>query len=212
MKPVFTALLEHPNIISIHDIGLNDDGKPYFTMDLKTGDSLEDILKNLYSGNQKYLQFYTLEELLLIFLKIYDAVAYAHSKNILHLDLKPANIQVGDFGEVLVCDWGLGKIQSQNDTENFEELLLDAGVLNAVTSQNDVVGTPGFMAPEQVIKDGDISPLTDIYALGCILYSIITYQRPLNGETEDILKKTKPVIFLSHNLSLLEPFQKVYRL
>jgi serine/threonine protein kinase len=186
-----TALLEHPNIISIHDIGLNDNGKPYFTMDLKTGDSLEDILKNLHSGNQKYLQFYTQEELLLIFLKICDAVAYAHSKNILHLDLKPANIQVGDYGEVLVCDWGLGKIQSQNDTENFEELLLDAGILNGITSQGDIVGTPGFMAPEQVIKDGDTDALTDIYALGCLLYSLETYQRPLNGEVSEVLEKTK---------------------
>ena len=186
-----TALLDHPNIISIHDIGLNEEGLPYFTMDLKTGDTLESIFKELLAGNEKYKNIYSLNTLLVIFSKICDAVSYAHSKNVIHLDLKPSNIQVGDFGEVLVCDWGLGKILSNAETEDIEELLLDADLLNHVTSKNKVVGTPGYMAPEQVDKNGVHDQVTDIYSLSCILFSIVTYQRPLNGEVKEILKKTE---------------------
>jgi len=186
-----TALLEHPNIISIHDIGLNEEGLPYFTMDLKTGDTLESIFRELLAGNEKYKNTYSLNSLLIIFSKICDAVSYAHSKNVIHLDLKPSNIQVGDYGEVLVCDWGLGKIINNPETEDIEELLLDADLLNHVASKNKVLGTPGYMAPEQVDKNGVHDQLTDIYSLGCILYSILTHQRPLNGETASILEKTK---------------------
>lgn len=185
-----TALLEHPNIISIHDIGLNEGNKPYFTMDLKTGDTLEDILRELKAGNIKYIQQYTLHSLLAIFIKICDAVAYAHSRNVIHLDLKPANIQVGNYGEVLVCDWGLGKIIGDYDTEDLEELLLDKDLLNNMTFNGEIKGTPGFMAPEQVEPDGEKDKITDIYSLGCILYSLLTYQKPLSGNLEDILKRT----------------------
>lgn len=185
-----TAILDHPNIISIHDIGVNNAGLPYFTMDLKTEDSLEEILRQLSSGNEKYLKTYSLNHLLSIFSKICDAVSYAHSKNIIHLDLKPANIQVGNFGEVLVCDWGLAKFTNQPDTENIDELLLNHDLLKHVTHSNKVVGTPGYMAPEQIQKKGVHDQITDIYALGCILYSILTYKRPLSGETEQMLKDT----------------------
>ena len=185
-----TALLEHPNIISIHDIGLSSENKPYFTMDLKTGDTLEDILRELNAGNSKYTQQYSLHNLLAIFIKICDAIAYAHSRNVIHLDLKPANIQVGNYGEVLVCDWGLGKIIGDYDTEDLEELLLDKDLLNNMTFNGEIKGTPGYMAPEQIKEDGEKDKTTDIYSLGCILYSILTYKRPLDGKLEDILKKT----------------------
>ena len=185
-----TALLEHPNIISIHDIGLNEDKRPYFTMDLKMGDTLEDILKELHAGNEKYILQYPLHTLLSIFIKICDAMAYAHSRDVIHLDLKPANIQVGNYGEVLVCDWGLGKIIGNYDTEDLEELLLDKDLLNNMTFNGQIKGTPGYMAPEQIEEDGEKDIRTDIYSLGCILYSLVTYKRPFNGTVEEILKKT----------------------
>ena len=185
-----TALLEHPNIISIHDIGLNPDGSPYFTMDLKNGDTFEDILKELHAGNENYLQQYPLQNLLSIFIKICDAMAYAHSRDVIHLDLKPANIQIGNYGEVLVCDWGLGKIIGNYDTEDLEELLLDRDLLNNMTFNGQIKGTPGYMAPEQIEEDGEKDMITDIYSLGCILYSLVTFKRPFNGEVEDILRKT----------------------
>ncbi|EDM24654.1 probable serine/threonine-protein kinase pknB, partial [Lentisphaera araneosa HTCC2155] len=151
-----TALLEHPNIISIHDVGLNDLGQPYFTMDLKEGDSLGEIFKNLNTKDEEYLETYSLHELLMIFVKICEAISYAHSKNIIHLDLKPDNIQVGHFGEVLVCDWGLGKILNNTEIVGVEETLLEVDLLNHISSKNKVVGTPGYMSPEQINLNGDI--------------------------------------------------------
>ena len=185
-----TALLDHPNIISIHDIGLNSNGRPFFTMDLKNGDTLEDILRQLNAGNETYEKRFPLEVLLGIFTKICDAMAYAHSQNIIHQDLKPANIQVGVYGEVLVCDWGLGKILDNYDTQDLEELLLDKDLLNHMTFNGQIKGTPGFMAPEQIKKDAEKGSYTDIYALGAILYSMLTLHRPLDGEVDDILENT----------------------
>ncbi|MCM8531603.1 MAG: serine/threonine protein kinase [Lentisphaeraceae bacterium] len=186
-----TALLEHPNIISIHDIGVSESGNPYFTMDLKVGDTLAFILEKLKAGYSDYSQKYPLDELLNIFLKVCDAVAYAHSRDVIHLDLKPENIQVGKYGEVLVCDWGLGKIVG-SDEDSFDSLLINKDLLNNMTMSGHIKGTPGFMAPEQTDENGDKSKLTDIFSLGCILYSILTYDAPFLGSTtEEIIGKTR---------------------
>lgn len=186
-----TALLEHPNIISIHDIGVNEDARPFFTMDLKEGNSLQDILRRLKQQDQHYVNSYPLHELLSIFLKVCDAVSFAHSRGIIHLDLKPANIQVGRFGEVLVCDWGLGKILNQHETQDFEEILLNTDLLNHVTQRNSVMGTPGYMAPEQTEKGHSLDDSSDIFALGCILYSLLCLKAPFSGSTEEVLEKTR---------------------
>ena len=109
-----TAQLEHPNIISVYDVGMEQSGAPYFTMELKTGDSLSSALKKEYDLNS----------MLNVFIKICDAIAYAHSRKIIHLDLKPDNVQLGKFGEVMVCDWGLSKVidSEDPDTEELEKL------------------------------------------------------------------------------------------
>jgi serine/threonine protein kinase len=109
-----TASLEHPNIVPVHDLGLTPEGEPFFTMKLLSGENLQQILKGLRQQDKIYIENYPLEVLLEIFIKVCDAMAYAHSKNILHLDLKPANIQVDDYGQVLVCDWGLAKRSTCN--------------------------------------------------------------------------------------------------
>jgi serine/threonine protein kinase len=172
-----TARLDHPNIIKIHDIGLTDDQKPYFTMDLKSGKSLKKTLETKQDG---------LRELLIVFMKICDAVSYAHSKGVLHLDLKPDNIQIGKFGEVIVCDWGLGKII---DEKNFSDEEISSDVLNGMTLHGTIKGTPGFMAPEQV-NDQAKDYRTDLYSLGAILYNILTGKKPFNGTVDEILKQT----------------------
>ncbi|MGB0643946.1 MAG: protein kinase domain-containing protein, partial [Akkermansiaceae bacterium] len=113
-----TALLDHPNIISVHDVGIDKGGKPYFTMDLKAGDGLDVVLqKALADGGCP------LSDRLEIFLKVCDAITYAHSRDVIHLDLKPANIQVGHYGEVLVCDWGLGRLIGGTDEVDDDVLL-----------------------------------------------------------------------------------------
>lgn len=177
-----TSQLDHPNIITIHDVGINDAGKPYFTMDLKVGDDFKKVITT-----QNGLP---LEELLELFLKVCDAVSYAHSKHILHLDLKPNNIQIGQYGEVLVCDWGLGRLLVQDETVDLEQELVNSELLAAELHRKRVVkGTPGFMAPEQV-SGADLTKQTDIYELGSILYSILTREIPIEGSLETVLKNT----------------------
>jgi serine/threonine-protein kinase len=182
-----TAKLEHPNIITIHDIGLGKDDKPFFTMELKVGQHLGEVIQHLEpSGSETGPR----TDLLQIFTKVCDAMDYAHSKGVLHLDLKPSNIQVGAHGEVVVCDWGLGKINDQGDAAEDADLRLDADLLNDLSRDGKVKGTPGYMAPEQVAGEGKLDQKTDVYALGCILYTILTGAPPFDGELEDILHKT----------------------
>jgi serine/threonine-protein kinase len=176
-----TALLEHPNIISVHDVGVDKEGQPYFTMDLKVGDGLDVVLqKALADGGCP------LSDRLDVFLKVCDAITYAHSRDVIHLDLKPANIQVGHYGEVLVCDWGLAKLIGGTD-EIDDDVLLNPDLLNGMTVYGQVKGTPGYMAPEQIRGD-DRDKRTDIYALGALLYAVLTCRPPLAGDTDTMLQ------------------------
>jgi hypothetical protein len=160
-----TASMEHPNIISVYDIGLKDQHEPYFTMELKVGDSLADLMKK---------DQVSLNGLLENFVKICDAISYAHSCGNLHLDIKPDNIQVGTFGEVQVCDWGLGS--------HIDEM---------AKSENGLIkGTPGYMSPEQGKPGSTIDKQTDIYALGALLYSILTGKTPVAGGVNTVISKT----------------------
>jgi serine/threonine protein kinase len=172
-----TARLDHPNIIKIHDIGLNEENAPYFTMDLKSGSTLAVALQESLS----------LHELLVVFLKICDAISYAHSQGVIHLDLKPDNIQIGEYGEVLVCDWGLGKII--DDNKFSDDNTTGSYVLNDVTLHGHIKGTPGFMAPEQ-IEGNPKTATTDIFSLGALLYNILSKQKPYSGSVDEILKHT----------------------
>ena len=176
-----TALLEHPNIISVHDVGVDKEGKPYFTMDLKVGDGLDVVLRKALADGEG-----PLSDRLDVFLKVCDAITYAHSRDVIHLDLKPANIQVGRYGEVLVCDWGLAKLIGGTD-EIDDEVLLNPDLLNGMTLYGQVKGTPGYMAPEQIRGD-ERDKRTDIYALGALLYAVLTCRPPLAGDADTMLQ------------------------
>ena len=185
-----TAALEHPNIIPVYDIGVDEKEGPYFIMKLVGGQNLAEVLKKLAANESE--KEYSLRDLMIIYLKVCDAVAYAHSKGIVHLDLKPENIQVGDYGEVLVCDWGLAKVLEQTDDVNDFGADLDPDIYNEVTLDGYIKGTPGYMAPEQVNADlGPKNQRTDIYALGGILYSLLCYKAPFESDTlQKVLAET----------------------
>ena len=186
-----TAKLNHPNIIPVYNIGLNEEQLPFFTMELKNGDSLNEIIQNLKGNIKGYQNKYDLRPLLEIFIKVCDAIDFAHSKKVLHLDIKPDNIQVGSFGEVIVCDWGLSKIfDKQTDTQDINQQLLNPDKLNTSTLHGQIKGSPGFMAPEQISGDSKSSQ-TDIFSLGCLLYSLLTYEAPFKGKNlEEVLENT----------------------
>lgn len=177
-----TANLQHPNIIPIYDIALDENGNPYFTMKALKGETLDEIIKQLRTENTDYTKRYTPTRLLSIFLKVCNAIDYAHTKGVIHLDLKPSNINVGDFGDVHVLDWGLSTLMihlNEHSTKRRE-------------FKNVVGGTPGYMSPEQAQgTPSDIVFQTDIYMLGAMLYEILTHQCPIIGKTvKDVLQKT----------------------
>ncbi|MEN9360302.1 MAG: hypothetical protein RL095_1837 [Verrucomicrobiota bacterium] len=175
-----TASLEHPSIMPVYDIG-DEGGEPYFTMKLIRGRTLGELIELRQKTLPRGMPGPSLEELLGHFLKVCDAMACAHSHGVLHLDIKPENIQVGEFGEVLLCDWGLAR--RRGDAAEAEECL--AGSLPraaGLTLHGRVFGTPGFMGPEQASDSRlNLSPAADIYSLGAVLYNLLSGQRPCSG-------------------------------
>ena len=182
-----TAQLEHPNIVPVHELDRSADGTIYFTMKLVKGRSLADIRRDLKNppGGSGASGTVTLGELLQIFLKVCDGVAFAHSRGVVHRDLKPSNIMVGDFGEVLVMDWGLAKIVGREDIRAGD--LVTSSRLGsdiAHTMAGSAIGTPAYMSPEQANGELDkIDHRSDIYSLGAILYEMLTLERPVEGDT-----------------------------
>jgi serine/threonine protein kinase/Leucine-rich repeat (LRR) protein len=190
--------LEHPNIVPIHDLDLDDQGQPFYTMKLVKGTTLHQVIEGIKSGQPEVISQYPLSSLLTVFQKICDAVSFAHSKGVVHRDLKPANIMLGGFGEVLVLDWGLAKLISQppdtTSEENRKDPIGDPQVaLPAATLEGQILGTPSFMSPEQAEGRVDaIDVRTDVFALGGILYNILTLRPPVSGATaQDAIEKIK---------------------
>ena len=156
------AALEHPGIVSIHDAGKLADGRPFYVMRLVRGQRLDEHVRTERLG-----------ERLRRFLAICDAVSFAHSKGVIHRDLKPANVMVGEFGEVLVLDWGVAKRPLESGSESGSESHSDPDSDPRFTDDGIAVGTPGFMAPEQVAAAGTVDLRADVYALGAILRTLI---------------------------------------
>ena len=183
-----TASLQHPNIVPVYEIGLDDQDQAYFTMELLKGQSLADVIKDSAKSD---IQKYDINHWLDLFARICDAMEYAHSRGVIHLDLKPENIQLGEYGEVLVFDWGLARILTEDDLE-INEGELDPNELNDVTLAGKVKGTPGYMAPEQIQLSGSKDVRSDIYSLGSLLYVCLTGQIPVEGNTvEEVLDNTQ---------------------
>lgn len=186
--------LEHPNIVPIHELGVDDAGRPFYSMKLVKGRTLQAILNDLRDAEPETLRTYPLSALLGIFLKMCDALAFAHSQGIIHRDLKPENIMVGAFGEVLVMDWGLAKIVHGND----EEPITSADTASEPSSfsgtlAGSVMGTPQYMSPEQALGQiAELDERSDIFSLGGILYAIMTLRPPVDGTTlHEVLEKVR---------------------
>lgn len=183
-----TGQLEHPNIVPVYDIGIDANDQPFYTMKLVRGLNLRDVIEDIRAGKSDTIQQFPRSRLLAIFQKVCDAVAFAHSKGVLHRDLKPENIMIGDFGEVLVMDWGLALRMESPATPGPAHL--DAGLPHEPAP---VVGTPQFMAPEQAAGSAArLDPRADIFSLGGVLYYMLTRQPPFPGATpEESLRKIR---------------------
>ncbi len=185
-----TGQLQHPNIVPVYALGLDDQEQPYYTMKFVKGQTLEQVLDRLAEGDSEAVSEYPLHRLLTIFQKICDAVAYAHARGVIHRDLKPANVMMGDYGEVLVMDWGLAKVKGADDSETIDRpsekvqsVRSDAADTHR-TVHGAVIGTPNYMAPEQGLgKSAAIDERTDIFALGGLLFQILSLRPPRSGKT-----------------------------
>jgi eukaryotic-like serine/threonine-protein kinase len=158
--------LEHPAVVPVHDLGTDQGGKPFFVMKRLSGTVMSETLKLADPGDQA-----TRRRLLRAFVDVCLAIEFAHSKGIIHRDLKPSNIVLGDFGEVYVLDWGIARTVRDQEVAprpSQKDLELSTGETRAGT----VLGTPAYMAPEQLLGDR-AGPAADIYALGCILFEIV---------------------------------------
>lgn len=183
------ACLEHPNIVPVHEIGIDQSGSPYFTMKLLRGKTLTKLISDMAIGTLDRKKF-DLQRMLRIYVKVCNAIAFAHSKNIIHLDIKPDNIHIGDFGEVLVLDWGLAKKINTPDAIDQATAAVTPASEKQKTAETQIEktldglakGTPGYMAPEQAAgKNRERDTRSDIYALGAILYFIVTCKKPVLG-------------------------------
>lgn len=179
-----TGQLQHPSIITVYELGrLN--GEVAFVMRRVEGMSLKQLIQRLKRGDEELVNEYSLSHKVQTFYKLCQAVAFAHSRGVIHRDIKPSNVMIGDFGDVVLLDWGLCKIigqevrSSRSSAERWQ------------TVHGQIIGTPAYMSPEQALGMVDqISPATDVYGLGALLYHFLTYSPPFTGKSNrEVVRK-----------------------
>ncbi|MBY0528118.1 MAG: protein kinase [Gemmataceae bacterium] len=205
-----TGQLEHPNIVPVHELGVDAQKRLFFAMRMVKGRSLAGVLDALRNNPAVAEKEYSLGRLLGVFVNVCHALAYAHSRGIVHRDLKPANVMLGDFGEVYVMDWGLAKVLSSAASPELSSesvavslsgkvplsrpLQTDRAGSGERTMDGVVMGTVAYMPPEQAAgRISAIDQRSDVYSLGAILYVLLTLQAPIDttgGVTEMLARVT----------------------
>jgi serine/threonine-protein kinase len=167
-----TGQLEHPNIVPVHELAIDPSGVPYFTMKLVQGVSFH---RWLHDSSRPLGSTERLEEGLEIFVKVCDAVSYAHHRGVIHRDLKPENIMVASFGQVYLMDWGLARLTKTRPASGSSSQMEAPGP----------VGTPGYMAPEQARGNpAEMDERSDVFGLGAVLYEIVSGKTPFGDHAD----------------------------
>jgi len=201
-EAVVTGRLAHPGIVPVYRIGEDPEHGPWYTMKRVEGRALSSVIAGLRENRPDDLEKYPLPVLLNVFLRACEAVAFAHHHKIVHRDLKPGNVMLGEFGEVMVLDWGLAKKLGDIDTAGTAKRSTTKfyqapgmtpvdGDTSALSRDGQVLGTPAYMAPEQARGESTTIGLpADVYSLGAILYELIARVAPLDATTtEEALQK-----------------------
>ncbi len=215
-----TGQLDHPGIVPVHELGLDPEGRVYFTMKLVKGRTLREIFERVRKGEEGWTQTRALG----LVQKVCEAMSYAHHKSVIHRDLKPDNIMIGRFGEVYVMDWGLAKILGREDERDIriraedpprgEELLSQRSDQGGhapdsmlCTMDGDVIGTPAYMSPEQAASRVDeMGPQSDVYSVGAMIYHLLTGQMPY------VLPGSRPTAYMVWRWVLDGPPRPVHEL
>jgi tetratricopeptide (TPR) repeat protein/tRNA A-37 threonylcarbamoyl transferase component Bud32 len=202
LEAEITGGLEHPGIVPVYGLGRYADGRPFYAMRFVKGDSLKDAIARFHAhekpGRDPGERALSLQKLLRRFLDVCNAIDYAHSRGVLHRDLKPNNIMVGKYGETLVVDWGLAKATGRPvaaDEASLPESTLRPSSASGVgeTMPGSAIGTPGYMPPEQAAGRLDLlGPASDVYSLGATLYSLLTDRAPFAGpDLPELLRRVE---------------------
>jgi serine/threonine-protein kinase len=199
LEAEITGGLEHPGIVPVYGLGTYDGGRPYYAMRLIRGNSLKEAIGRFHADGARErshgARSLELRKLLRRFLDVCNAIDYAHSRGVLHRDLKPGNIIVGKHGETLVVDWGLAKPRGEGEAlQPSEERPLQPGSASgsAETLPGQALGTPAYMSPEQARGDlSALGPRSDVYSLGATLYCLLTGKAPFEGDVGEVLRKVQ---------------------
>jgi serine/threonine-protein kinase len=195
-----TGGLEHPGIVPVYGLGVYPDGRPYYAMRFIRGHSLDQAIKEFHaqdgSARDAGARALALRELLGRFVAVCNAVAYAHSRGVLHRDLKPHNVMLGPYGETLVVDWGLAKVAGQADeAAGGEDTLVQFPSAQTVvpTADGRVLGTPQYMSPEQAAGRLDqMGPASDVHSLGAMLFQLLTGKAPFPADNvQEVLRRVR---------------------
>jgi serine/threonine-protein kinase len=174
MEARITAQLEHPAIVPVYDVGRSADGTPYYTMRVVGRRSLRDVLVN-----PEVRATFTTTRLVSVLVQVARALAYAHARGVVHRDVKPSNILVGEFGEVYLADWGIARLESETTLSRGKSEPPPARGADAT----GLVGTPGYIAPELITADwSQVDHRVDLFALGVVLYEVLTGTHPFRRE------------------------------